>query len=613
MPWHDSGIDIKVELSTAGSPISTVRTDFPFADLSGDGIPDGWAYSQTTNGNPEYNTTSNAGVYALKCRWTGTKGSVFSMVGPKLPAAPGHSFQVYADLMYFDSTLPPTANGSLGFNQFDAAGVQIYSAVMSSATPNADWQLLVDSYTTAARLQPNTVSVAPVLQANAPGPKETLAGMQWRNAYVIDIDTAAPDYKWKDITCDVQNLSIRSGREKYTERYDIGALSVSVANRDGEYRYANPHPFNLRPGRLLRVTATYAGVTYPLAYCVLDSIHDEFDIEGRQVTTLVGYDVTSMAANQATPTIQGNTGYAGGYTFRKSGDRIIALLDTFGWPTTLRTVDAGVFEQQYISASGRSIRDEMGITSDSEGGNMFAERDGRIVYRDRNWAANDSHVNSATANFDLARRGSPPPMDDLVPTLPTAPLVHPNELQTDWNQSRVINQVSLANSGNTARVYANSDSQREYGVKSYQRFDFVNHLSKDNDYRGADYLSRYADAVLRLNSIAYNLEVNSAAIVWTLSAYLNWLIRVRYEHPYEDWGWQITTHIQAIEHVITPRGWHVNLSVDDPLSYIDTNVTNGWDLSNWDEALWDEISYDASYWNSGEVWNDPNSTWGPIQ
>jgi hypothetical protein len=203
-------------------------------------------------------------------------------------------------------------------------------------------------------------------------------------------------------------------------------------------------------------------------------------------------------------------------------------------------------------------------------------------------------------------------MDDLVPTLPTAPLLYPNGLETDWNQSRVINQVSLANSGNTARVYANSDSQREYGVKSYQRFDFVNHRSADNDYRGNDYLSRYGDAVLRLNSLTYNLEVNSPAIKWTLAAYLNWLIRVRYDHPYEHWGWQITTHIQAIEHSITPTDWHVNLSLDDPLSYIDTQVSIGWDMSVWDEDLWDELSqYEGAYWNSGELWNDPKTTWGP--
>jgi hypothetical protein len=610
MPWNDAGIDIKVELSTAGAAIQTVRYDFPFADLDGNGIPDGWAYGSKSSGTPEYNTTNSSGVYAVKCRWTSGKSSSFDMVGPKIPAYVGHSYQVYADLMYFDGTLPPATGGSLGFNQYDKDNNQIWNAIMSTAVPNSDWQQLVDTYTTAAYLQPGCVSVAPVLETQAPGPAGTLCGMQWRNAFVIDIDTAVPDYEWRDITCDVKSLSIRSGREKFTERYDIGALSISVANDDGEYRFADPHPFNLRPGRLIRVTATYEGMTYPLAYTVLDAIHDEFSIEGKQVTMLTGYDVTALAANQATPTIQGNTGYAGGYTFRKSGDRITALLNTFGWPTQLRTVDVGVFEQQRIIASGRSIRDEMGISSDSEGGNIYAERDGHIVYRDRNWTNTDPLVKNVTANFDLARRGSPPPVEDLIETLASAPLVHPMALDTDWNQSRVINQVSLANSGNTARVYANSDSQREYGVKSYQRFDFVNHKSADNDYRGADYLSRYADAILRLNSLSYNLENNSAAIEWTLAAFLNWLIRVRYLHPYQNWGWQIATHIQAIEHSITPSSWHVSLSLDDPISYIDTAITGGagWDVAAWDTDIWDEIV--GSLWSSGALWSNPKSIWG---
>jgi hypothetical protein len=610
MPWHENGIDIKVELSTAGAAIQTVRTDFPFADLTGDGYPDGWAYVAPYR-NPDYAQVSNDGVYSVKTTWVSGQGSNYDMRGPLIPATQGHSYQVYGDYMYFDSTLPAAYPSSLGFAQFDINLVQIYYAIMASGTPNAEWQQLVDTYTTAAQLKPNAAYVAPIIRNGSLSPAGTLAGAKWRNVYVVDIDTATPDYKWRDITCDVKSLSIRNGREKFTERYDIAGLSVSLANSDGEYRYANPHPFGLRPGRLLRVTATYEGVTYPLAYSVLDSIHDEFDIDGKQVTTFVAYDVTSLAANQATPTIRGNGGYPD-RLFTKSGLRITALLNTFGWPTALRTIDAGVFQQQPISASGRSLRDEMGITSDSEGGNIYAERDGRIVYRDRNWASTDPNVNSVTGNFELARRGTPPAMDDLVPTLPTAPLLFPNELETDWNQSRVINQVSLANSGNTSRVYANSDSQREYGVKSYQRTDFVNHYSSDNDYRGADYLSRYADAVLRLNSLAYNLEVNDPGIKWTLSAFLNWLIRVRYVHPYEHWGWQICTHIQAIEHTITPTNWRVGISLDDPVSYIDTQVSIGWDMSIWDEDLWDELSqYEGSYWNSGEKWNDPKSTWGP--
>lgn len=609
LPWHESGIAVKVELSTDGDTISAIRTDMPIVDTNADNLPDGWT---AINTGPTVNAMGVAdGVWSLKATWDSgaqpPQGSTITYATQSIPLVQGHKYTVFADLQYYDASTAP-CTGKIGTVQYDATGARIWTDGGVGLTANADWQTI--SYGNTA-LQANAKTIAPYVYTTINGPSGTPNGIRWRSVYIVDSDPTVPDFKWRDITCDVRSITIRHGRERYTERYDLGSLAISVDNRDGEYSYAEHHDFNLRPGRLLRVTATYQGVTYPLAYSVLDSIADAYAIDGKQVTLLTAYDVTSLASNQTTPYIRGDQTGTNVGTFSKSGKRITALLDVFGY--TLRTVDPGVFPQQWVSSSGRSLRDELGVTSDSEGSNIYAERDGRIVYRDRNWATTDQNVNNVTAEFISTTPDRYDPVSDGVPTLPTAPEICNNALVTEWNQSRIINSVSLANAGNVAREYDNVPSQRKYGVKTYQRFDFVNRNSSDLDTRANDYLSRYADSVLRLNALSYNLAVNMSAVVWTLSAFLNWLIRVYYFHPVNHWGWVIVTHVQSVQHTITPKDWHVDISVDDPIKYTDPTVTAGWDVSVWDTDIWDglilnEPGMQVSIWNT-DTWNNQYRVW----
>lgn len=194
-----------------------------------------------------------------------------------------------------------------------------------------------------------------------------------------------------------------------------------------------------------------------------------------------------------------------------------------------------------------------------------------------------------------------------------APIICPRTLGTEWNQSRVVNEVSLANAGGTAREYDNRDSQKRYGVKSYQRHDFVNRNASDLDIRADDYLNGYGDAVLRLNALQYNPMVGDdpAGIwPWTLSVFLNWVIRVNYRHPLHAWGWTMVTRVQSVEHTITVSGWTTNLTLDHPLAYMDETEIPGWDMALWDIGLWDEVANDPTYWDSGELWEDATTTWG---
>jgi len=605
MTWHDSGVDVKVELSTKGDVINNRRTDWQFVDSNNDEIPDGWGWTWNTSGNvlPIATDVTDDGTFAQKIQqYPGTGGSNVWAIGPTIPVTVGCTYRFYSDVATYDATTTPGSTG-VGYRQYNAAGSAIWSSSNGgTVTPSAEW---VQVASEVSDLQAGAVSIAPIL--NILMSQTSIVGARYRNCYVVETAPPTTDFGWRDITCDTKSIAIRHGREKYTERYDAASITLGLDNRDGEYRFADPHPFNFRPGRLIRITATYAGVTYPLAYGVVDSVGDAYDIDGRQVTTITAYDVTTLAANQTVPNLDGDMGYSGGYAFSKSGKRVTALLDVFGYP--LRAIDPGVWQQQGVDPSGRSIRDEIGITSDSEGGYFYAERDGRIVYRDRTWPTRDTHLTTVSANLTARLHDGWAPVD-TIPTDPNAPTVCPNALVTEWNQARVINEVSLANAGGNARVFSNTDSKIQYGVKTYQRHDFVNRNSSDLATRANDYLDGYGDAVLRLNALSF-VPMESDAWPWTLSVFLNWLIRVSYHHPENPWGWTIVTHVQSVLHTLTPSTWVTNLSLDQPVAYIDEGIPTGWDIALWDTDLWDEYGDEPAYWSSGQVWNDPLTIWGP--
>ncbi|MET0466480.1 MAG: hypothetical protein ABW007_25200, partial [Chitinophagaceae bacterium] len=72
----------------------------------------------------------------------------------------------------------------------------------------------------------------------------------------------------------------------------------------------------------------------------------------------------------------------------------------------------------------------------------------------------------------------------------------------------------------------------------------------------------------------------------------------------------VASHIQQIQHSITPHDWQVSLLLDDAESFNrwdDAPAGTGWDEGIWDEARWDGAV--TAQWNRDSKWNDGVSVW----
>lgn len=588
--WFDEDVDLIVELSTSGPLISDDETiPQPFLAGGSNGYPLYWIQTDTSQ-NARFTVTTDSTLNRWSFSNVAAQGTYNGSATIAVRDFSGIDFANYDYTIQFQARTMEGKDKArlMCFVQETVNGTPVGSEyTLSNAETSIDWVTFATAW--------------PLVNAGANGLRfrwgisGPLAGAtanwggQFANLVFIKRAKVAPAITWRDISCDVRSITTRYGRERFTNRYDVATAQVVVNNIDGEYRYQSPHPFNLRPGRKLRIKAKHAGITYPMFFGVIDTLTDSYAIDGAAVTQITALDPSYVLSNMPTPARQLPT-YP---NYAKTGARVNALLGIVGWRDKL--VDVGQWEVQSIEASGRSVRDEIGVTADSEGGQVFADREGFMVYKDRTWPSTDPNLNQVTATIlarpELEEHLTPDP----IPDKPGAPTICAYELVTSWSQERTINRVELANVTDTVELYEDKASQKDNGIFTYSRLDFVlyPYLSDANGYlaiRAQDLMAGYSQPVLRVNTVSLRPFLDVASWPWVLSAFLNWMVRIWYANVREDWGYSLVTHVQSVEHQITIDDWRMVLAVDKPEYYNDAPILPSyyWDNSKalWDSATW---------------------------
>ena len=583
--WRSAGVDLRTYISTSGDLVlPSIETAVPLNSGGPSGVPSGWSlylvnpgtmpdnWIATTssdtfrvgNSTPGYNNITVGGYY----RGITVDPTKWYQLKVKGRLKPGHN----------DTEITVTLAARDPSNGQYFPLEQVYDE-----SPTTEWRMYSCTQDAAIPTRFSQLEILLTGACKSLGLGSTYNwGCEWTEVTIVTFDQTSSAIAWRDVTCDVQSLTWRYGRERFTNRYDVATISALVKNPEGRYSYANPHPDNLEPGRLLKVEATYEGVTYPQAFGVIDQLTDGVTREGAAATQINCLDPTSIFSNRSTPSLPGTN---------RADRRVTEVMKYLGYPRYL--TDVGVWTMQEIVASGRSLRDELGVTADSEGGSVFADRQGNITYKNRNWITSDENLTKVTANL-WAKPESEQPYFDGTPDQVGIVTQCLASLITDWGMSRVVNLVDLANAGGTAEIYQDLPSQKRRGPRSYSRHDFVldDFYSDMNGWlaqRAADIMTGYTEPKLRLNRVSYRPGVEGNDWRWTLRAFLNWLVRVWYQNVRSGSGWLIVTHIQSIEHRVTPTDWETTLALDLPTYYADAPVQ---DVIAWDQvgARWDQTA-----------------------
>jgi len=404
-------------------------------------------------------------------------------------------------------------------------------------------------------------------------------GDVWDTALWDEGRWSSSEIQWSDMTDLCESFRCRGGKRAFLKRYRTGLSSIVMDNTSGVFvpdAGVDPPGFlKLRPGRWVRIlgrdksgvvppsstpipdgttwtdqtgrewTAHGSGLTLedpgspsvawkPLWYGRIDTI-DNTHLHGNLKALVQCTDVFADFAvdNDVAQAEQG----AG----ELSSARVTRILDHFGWPLDQRLIDTGINTMQ-ATTMARSMYELLLITSDSEGGDLFIDPAGNVVFHRQDWLA-------AGAGIKWTLGG-------LVglPVFRVTP---------QWSIQRVVNEAHFSRSGGDEQVVFDAASQATYSRRTTTRLDLVN----DNDTDVQDLAARTVNALKRdkfvTTSATVRVQDNETANFASRVAYGDEItITVDTIH-----GWSSTylAHCIGVEHEVSPETWDVTITLSDAL------------------------------------------------
>jgi hypothetical protein len=369
-----------------------------------------------------------------------------------------------------------------------------------------------------------------------------------------------------DITCNVISVQVAEGRDLPLDRFRPGACTVVVNDPDGKYSpwltAGEPDAFGvIRVGIDLVAWVDIAGTSSRRFTGIVDTIVDGFDTDGSHTVTFHANDYLSLLAAYD-GTEQPPVG-AGELT----GARLTRILTNAGYVGDT-TFDTGSVALQETTLA-RNALDESGVAVDTEMGAYWCDRDGVLVFRDRNGLVDDPHYTDVQAIFgDRDSSG-----DDEICYA---------EITLQSDTAKVQNIVSIANTGGTAVTRSDLTSVSLYRPRTHQRFDLIHVDPAESPVIAQRHLDFYAYAANRVDGLTVDLAtLTPAQRVAVLDLDVLWRVEVR-RRPV---GFQVVTEVQIqgmTEHV-TADQWTIEFSTFSADAVFDVGR---WNTDLWDTGLW---------------------------
>jgi hypothetical protein len=293
-----------------------------------------------------------------------------------------------------------------------------------------------------------------------------------------------------DISDRLIGTTVSRGKNQALDRIDAGTSSIVVDNSDRHFDPLYPDgPYfgQLIPRRTVRITCNGSPVFF-------GSI-DDFDIvyapSNRSQVRIDVSDAFSTLTNSGleefTPTAQ------------LSGARVNAVLDRpeVAWPAADREIDTG--NSTMLGAlvdEGTSVLEYLQLVSNSEFGNLFIGKDGKVVFRERNSVPN-------TPNLVFS--------DEVVAGAYTG--IQFASVNNVFGSENLYNRILISNAASPAleATAADDDSQIIYGPRSYSQSSLLVANQSELQFLADFLLARFKEPQYRFESLTVVMDTLTEA------------------------------------------------------------------------------------------------------
>ena len=349
-----------------------------------------------------------------------------------------------------------------------------------------------------------------------------------------------------DVSDVVDSVSIKRGRNAQADEFQTGTMTLRIVDQNGDFNPQNPNsPYYtlLDPMRKVSISATSAGVTYPMFAGFITSYTTTTPKNANDVvyTTIQAVDALRLAQNAQIATVTGAT--AGDL----SGTRIDQILDQIAWPASMRDVDAGLTTMQADPGTARTSLAALQTVTNSEYGAFYVDASGSFVFQDRS-------VTTASIG------GTPTVFNDNGTDIGYANAV--------WrlDDTLVFNQANVTRTGGTVQNATNAASVAKYFAHTYN----IQNLLMQTDAVALDYALAYvasrAETSVRCDAIELDLYTDNYANGILAALDLDFFdpVTITTNQPGASTLTK-TLQVFGVAHNVTPNKWRTTFTTLEPI------------------------------------------------
>ena len=352
------------------------------------------------------------------------------------------------------------------------------------------------------------------------------------------------------LVVDVSNLldsaNTNRGRNISSEQFQTGTASIRLLDQNGNFNPQNPlSPYYtyLNPMRKMTITATYASVTYPIFAGYITGYNTSTpkfngDIVYTTITAVDGFRLFQNAQ------FFGVTGAVAGET---TGTRIGKILDTIGWPATLRDIDTGLTTVQADPGTQRTALQALQTVATTEYGAIYMDHSGRLTFQDRNLTV------SSVAGTPVVFK------DDGT-------AIGYFDVKWVFDDTQVYNLATVTRTGGAVQTASDAASIATYFTHSYNQ----SGLLMQTDAVALDYAQAFIasrkDTSSRVDELTLDLQQDNytAGTVAALTLDFFSPISVTTTQP-NNTTLSKTVQVFNVSHSITPNSWKTRLGTAEPI------------------------------------------------
>jgi hypothetical protein len=349
-----------------------------------------------------------------------------------------------------------------------------------------------------------------------------------------------------DVSNVVDSVSIKRGRNPQADEFQTGTMTLRIIDQNGDFNPQNPSsPYFglLDPMRKVSISATYAGVTYPMFSGFITSFTTSTPKNATDVvyTTITSVDALRLAQNAQISTVTGAT--AGDL----SGTRINEILDQIAWPASMRDVDAGLTTMQADPGTARTALAALQTVTNSEYGAFYVDASGSFVFQDRN-------VTTASIG------GTPTVFNDNGTNI--------GYFNAVWrlDDTLVFNQANVSRAGGSVQNATNLASVEKYFAHTYN----IQNLLMESDAVALDYARAYvasrAETSVRCDAIELDLYTDNYnnGIIAALDLDFFDPVTITTNQPGASTLTK-TLQVFGVAHNVTPNKWRTTFTTLEPV------------------------------------------------